>query len=119
MVGEKTNEVAWYVIQHSKEIPNYLKVIKKAGKKNELSMEKVAIMEDRYLLEKGKEQIYGSQAKCINLQGKYACIIWPIKNASKVNERRKKAGMKLTVEENAKRLGINYSIVTIQEVTTK
>ena len=119
LVGEKTNEVAWYVIQHSKEIPIYLKMIKKAGRKNELSMERVATMEDRLLLEEGKEQIYGSQAQCTVLQGKYDCFIWPIKRVSTVNERRKKVGMKLTVEENAKRLGINYRIVTTKEVKTK
>jgi hypothetical protein len=43
-------------------------------------------------------------------------IIWPIKNASQVNELRKKVGFKLTVEENATDMGIKYKMLTLEDV---
>jgi len=42
--------------------------------------------------------------------------VWPIKDAAKVNERRKQAGFDQTVEQNAKRLGFDYKVVKIEDV---
>jgi hypothetical protein len=117
LVDTPTNEVAWYVIQHSKKIPQYFEMIKKAGVKKELSSTLVAMMEDRYLMNQHKEQIYGTQATCRQAKtGVNGCFIWPIKDAKNVNERRKAAGFKSTVEENAKTLGVEYKVVYLSEV---
>ena len=64
-------------------------------------------MEDRYLMNLGKEQIYGSQGttlRYLNKEGKeeLASFIWPIKNAKNVNKLRKKVGFEDTVEDYAK-----------------
>ncbi|MCR5888282.1 hypothetical protein LRS06_11000 [Hymenobacter sp. J193] len=42
-------------------------------------------------------------------------FIWPIEDAARVNERRKKAGFDSTVEENSLRLGIPYKPLTLAE----
>ncbi len=80
------------------------------------------MMLDRKLIEEKKPQIYGTQIEgkfIINKQtGKKEQVIYvlPIKNADKVNNRRKKAGFETTVEENAKRFGIEYKNYTYEEI---
>jgi hypothetical protein len=123
MVGTPTNNVAWYVIQHSPKIKEYFPVMQRAGKQGELPQALVAMMEDRLLTEDGKEQIYDTQstgipafdAMCRQI-GEKGFVIWPIKDADHVNERRKKAGFKETVEENAKDMGIEYRKITMKQL---
>jgi hypothetical protein len=116
LVGEPENTSAFYVIQHSNKIKNYFPLIKKAGKKNELPKTLVAMMEDRLLVQEGKEQIYGTQGSGFNTKNGWTMIIHPIKNPEKVNKLRKKVGFTETVEENAKRLGIDYKVLTLEDV---
>lgn len=106
LVGIPTNESAWYVIQHSEDIEHYFPLIKQAGSRNELPFTLVAMMQDRLLMQQGKEQIYGTQVRCEGA----GCYVWPIASPSQVNQRRKKAGFDSTVEENAKRLGVKYEV---------
>jgi hypothetical protein len=122
LVGEPTNEAVWYVIQHSDKIPKYLPLIQEATEKNEIPFTLFAMMQDRFLTSQGNEQIYGTQAagrKIINKEtGKeeYFRYILPIKNPELVNELRKKAGFTSTVEENAKRMEIEYKVYTLGEI---
>ncbi|MBJ2174395.1 hypothetical protein JBL43_09115 [Aureibaculum sp. A20] len=122
MVGPETNEAAFYVIQHSTKIDTYLPLIKKAANKKEIDFKLYAMMLDRSLVYKQKEQIYGTQGKGFNVFNKttgekeFKNIIWPIKNLNKVNHLRRKAGFTSTVEENAKRLGIDYYPYTLADV---
>ena len=122
LVGEPTNRVAWSVIQHSSEIEKYLPIIKKAGEKGELPMTLVAMMEDRYLMQSGEEQIYGTQVYGGDItddktgEKRRVYIVWPIKNPEKVNERRESIGYKTTIEEYAEKMGVEYKILTIDQV---
>ena len=122
MVGEPENEAAWFVIQHSDKIETYFPLIKKAGLDGELSMTKVAMMEDRMLMHRGEPQVYGTQAKAIfkvknpSRQEDVYYIVWPIQNPESVNDRRKTIGFQSTIEDYAKKLGIEYKVFTIQEV---
>lgn len=122
LVGESTNEAAWNVIQHSDKIAKYFSLIEKAGADDEIDFTKVAMMQDRLLCSQGKEQIYGTQAagrKIINKEtGKeeFFKYILPINNPEEVNELRKKAGFTSTVEENAKRMEIEYKVYTLVEI---
>ena len=76
-------------------------MIKEAGKAGDIRMELVAMMEDRYLMQQGKEQIYGTQGICLPLKGSDTpqCFIWPIEDVANVNERRKEAGIHGTVKD--------------------
>jgi uncharacterized membrane protein YphA (DoxX/SURF4 family) len=105
LVGEPLNKAAYYVIQHSTKIPKYLELIKSTAKEGELPMSLAAMMEDRLLMYEGKEQIYGTQGRTINInQPNQQNIIWPIADFENINKRRSEAGFTDTVEENAKHL---------------
>ncbi|NEV95096.1 hypothetical protein G3567_13220 [Psychroflexus sp. YR1-1] len=122
LVGEPTNRAVWYVIQHSDKIAKYLPIIKEAGEKGEIPMTSVAMMEDRFLMESGKEQVYGTQVWGGDItdektgKKKREYIVWPIKNPKNINEIRKSAGFKKTIEEYALDLDVEYKIYTLEQV---
>lgn len=116
LVGEPTNTVAWNVLQHNPErIGQYLPLIKDAGQKGELPFRLVAMMEDRYLMNENKPQLYGTQGR---MEGDRK-FIWPIENPETVNERRAEAGFDSTIEEYAKQLfgeGFQYEPLTMEQI---
>ncbi|GAB5400580.1 MAG: hypothetical protein Aureis2KO_21650 [Aureisphaera sp.] len=115
IVGEETQSVAWYVLQHSKRIPKYIPIIKKAGEDGELPMKLVAMMEDRYLMGKGEPQIYGTQGQTMNGRS----YIWPISDPDNVNARRTEIGFTEPIEAYAKRLfgdDFEYEVLTIDDL---
>lgn len=115
LVGEPTNQAAWFVIQHSDKIPQYLDLMKDAGKKDEIPFSMVAMMEDRYLMSQEKEQVYGTQGMTY---GSTSPFIWPIKDPENVNKRREEAGFSMSVEEYASRLfgdGFTYKVLSLKE----
>jgi hypothetical protein len=122
LVGMPTNEAAFYVIQHSNRIPQYLPLIKQAADRGELPFRLYAMMLDRELMQHNKAQVYGTQG--FNFGGNNPKtgkpeehnIIWPIQDPIHVNERRKKAGFEQTVEQNALRMGIPYQVLTMEQV---
>jgi hypothetical protein len=122
LVGEPTNEAAFYVIQHSSEINAYLAVVEKAAKRKELPFMLYATMLDRSLLNKEKAQLYGTQTKGFEItdsvtgQKKWQTIIWPVSDAANVNKRRKQAGFDDSVEENARKLGLEYRPYSMEEI---
>lgn len=122
LVGTPTNEAAFYIIQHSPNIEKHLPLIKRAADEKELPFRLYAMMLDRSLMYNGEEQIYGTQGKGIEITSpqtgkkEFKMIIWPIKDPKSVNDRRKEAGFEQTVEENAKRLGIDYKALTLEDV---
>lgn len=122
LVGEPTNETAWLVLQHSDKIPQYFPLVKEAGEKGEIPFRLIAMMEDRLLMYEGKEQLYGTQAKGMTVtnveEGKneFISFIWPIKDPATVNKRRQQAGFEDTVEENAKKMNIDYRVLTLDDV---
>lgn len=113
LVGAPANEAAFYVIQHSSRISQYLPLIKQAADQGELPFRLYAMMLDRQLMYAGKPQVYGTQGR--NYNG-YPGFIWPIEDPAHVNERRKKAGFELSVEENAKRMQMEYHPLTLEQV---
>jgi hypothetical protein len=117
LVGEETCDAAWNVIQHSPKIDKYLGIIRKAAREKELPFRLYAMMYDRYLVKHKKEQIYGTQISMLHLKnGKSDWFVYPIKNPNKVNKLRRKAGFDQSVEENAKRLDVEYRVIKISEV---
>ena len=123
LVGTPTNEGAYYVIQHSPDIKSSLPLIKKAAEKDELPFYLYAQMLDRQLMRDGKEQRYGTQAMSYNpvnpqtgRREPQPPFMWPIEDAARVNERRRKAGFPNTVEQNAADLGIKYRVLTLKDV---
>ncbi|UKB79073.1 DUF6624 domain-containing protein [Chryseobacterium sp. MEBOG07] len=124
LVGEPTNQAAWYVIQHSTKIGKYLPLIKEAGKNKEIPFTWVAMMEDRYLMNENKEQIYGTQGKGEMTKDKdgkqiFVNFVWPVKDLKNVNKRRKEAGFDSTFEESVQRMygkDFKYEPYTLKQV---
>ncbi|QNL49215.1 hypothetical protein H8S90_21130 [Olivibacter sp. SDN3] len=122
LVGEPTNETAWLVLQHSDKIPQYFPLVKEAGQKGEIPFRLVAMMEDRLLMYEGKEQLYGTQAKGMTVtnvekgKNEFIYFIWPVKDPANVNKRRQQAGFEDTIEENAKKMNIDYRVLTLRDV---
>ncbi|AUD00666.1 hypothetical protein CWM47_01830 [Spirosoma pollinicola] len=118
LVGAPTNEVVFYIIQHSNKIDTYMPLVKKAADQGELPFYQYAMMLDRSLMHGQKPQLYGTQVTCRQHKQtkKSRCFVWPIANAKLVNERRKEAGFDLTVEENANRLNAAYEpAITVEQ----
>lgn len=114
MVGTPTNTAAWYVIQHSDKIDSYLPLIKEAGQAKELPYTLVAMMEDRYLMEKGEMQFYGTQGMTYN---NTPPMIWPIKDPENVNQRRTEAGFDRSIEAYSKDLfgpEFEYEVLSLE-----
>jgi len=75
------------------------------------------MMEDRNLMNKGLEQIYGTQIKGqSNKQGEWIYFLWPIKNADSVNIWRKEVGFKESIEEYVQDMGVEYQLYKIDEL---
>lgn len=122
LVGSSSNEVAWNVIQHSPHINKYISLIEKAAKKEELPYPLYCKMLDRLFMEEGKEQVYGTQIQGLNKTNnetgkkEWYMFVWPIRNATDINLRRKKAGFDQSIEAYAKTFGISYQLITLDDV---
>lgn len=125
LVGTKLTTAVWYVIQHSKLpiIEKYFPLIIKANENGDLDKQHIAMMEDRMLMYQGKEQIYGTQGAgrlFINpetKEEKWTNFIWPIQNPKNVNALRNSMNIKMSMEDYAKSIGIDYGKkYTIQEI---
>ena len=118
VVGEESSLAAWYVLQHNPDkIATYLPLIKKAAADGEISMRSAAMMEDRYLMNEGKPQVYGTQG--MHYDDERGSFIWPIENPETVNERRMKAGYDQTIEAYSKVLfgpDFEYKVLGIDDV---
>jgi hypothetical protein len=117
LVGEPANKAVFYVIQHSDKIEQYLPIIRKAAENNDISKTSLAMMEDRNLMHKGIEQIYGTQIKGqANKYGDWVYFLWPIKNADSINIWRKQIGFTKSIEEYVQDMDIEYKLYKIEEL---
>ncbi|MFC6997787.1 DUF6624 domain-containing protein [Rufibacter roseus] len=109
-IGEKAANGLFFVVQHApaKVIKQYLPQMQKQVKLGEANKTYAAMMEDRLLMYTGKKQKYGTQATSM-LTEDGTMAVWPIKDPVNINKRRKEAGFKDTVEENAKRMNAKYN----------
>src|SRR5690606_17643735 len=116
LVGKPANETVFYVIQHSDKIEQYLPLIRNAAKNGDVSMISLAKMEDRHLMHRGKEQIYGTQIRGQkNKNGEWVHFVWPIKNPDSINIVRNSIGLG-SIEDYAKQFDIEYKVLTLEEI---
>ncbi len=120
IVGEESQLVAWYVLQHSNKIEQYISLIEEAANQGEIPFRSYAMMLDRYLMQQQKPQIYGTQGSSYFIgTPNQISFIWPIEEEAEVNQRRIEAGFDNTVEENGKNLfgeDFEYQAFTIEEI---
>lgn len=122
LVGEPTNKSVYYVIQHSDKIEKYFPLIQKAGESGEIPMRLVAMMHDRFLIDQGKEQIYGTQIQGRRVFNKeenreeWFQFLWPIANPEQVNKLRQEMGLGGTLEEYVTSMGLEYRLYSLEEI---
>jgi len=116
MVGKEASNAVFLIFQHAefKYQKKYLPYLKKAAFDGEASKENYAKMYDRYLMNDGKKQCYGTQLTSTpkrNEDGSFTrgeLQFYPIANPETVNQRREELGMK-PIEEAAKKWGVEYN----------
>lgn len=108
LVGERSGEVAFFVIQHAElEIQEkYLDMMTEAADAGEVRWSLIAMLVDRVRMRQGKTQLYGSQ---VTRDSSGNSIFHPIEDEPRVNERRKKVGLG-PLEDYAKHFGIEYQV---------
>ncbi|MGB5315280.1 MAG: BT_3928 family protein [Robiginitalea sp.] len=120
LVGPGTDRAAWYVIQHSERIDEFLPQIQVAAETGELPYRLYAMMLDRSLMGQGLPQKYGTQGMSYFMNTPEEInLIWPIENPENVNALRAAAGFNQTVEESTADLfgeGTAYIQYTLEEV---
>ncbi|MBP9925491.1 MAG: hypothetical protein KBF45_05830, partial [Cyclobacteriaceae bacterium] len=92
-VGQKGMTSTFLVIQHStrKIREKYLPQIKSCAEKGDLSLQEVALMEDRLLMESSEKQKYGTQITSDNVNGGWK--LYPVEDLKNVNARRNTMGL--------------------------
>ncbi len=117
LIGEPANMAIFYVIQHSNNIKKYLTLIKKAVERGDVPKTSFAMMEDRSLMQDGKEQIYGTQIKGqASKDGKWIYFFWPIKNKDSVGVWRKRVGFKKSLKDYLKEMDVEYKFYSLDDL---
>lgn len=120
LVGEPANQAVFYVIQHSplEILEKYFPIMVDAQKKGDISGVSLAMMEDRILMYKGQEQIYGTQIKGMeNKDGEWIYFLWPLEDQDSVEIKRKQVGFEENLEEYLKKMGLEYQLYTLEDVS--
>lgn len=116
LVGEDGSRNAFLILQHSGDemMDKYYELVVKAGENNELAMHRVAMFQDRVLMNRGEKQVYGTQIRSERLTNPDtgetydSSYVWPIENPAEVNERRLSVGLNTPIEEYAAGFGVDY-----------
>ena len=105
LVGYAVSSQAWQIAQHSNPVflGEFLKSYRKAVNENDAEKRKLALMEDRYRMNEGRPQLYGSQ-----LFGHDA--FFPIANIDGVDARRHAMELE-PIKEYAKKFNLDTIVV--------
>jgi hypothetical protein len=107
LVGKEAASAAFLILQHAK-LPvqkKYFRLLKEAADKKEIPGGAVAMLEDRILMNEGKQQIYGSQVVTNKDTGKLE--LWPIADEKDVDRRRAVVGLP-PLAEYLKKFNLEY-----------
>ena len=120
LVGPETDKAAWYVIQHSERIDEFLPQIQAAAETGELPYRLYGMMLDRWLMGQNLPQKYGTQGRSYFMGTPQELnLIWPIEDPENVNARRTAAGFDQSIEQYAIDLfgeGAQYRPYTLEEI---
>jgi hypothetical protein len=101
MVGATAANVAWDIIQHSTIEDKHYYLIKEAYEKGDYNPEYYALTTDRWLVQNGRKQIYGTQFYKNNSDG--IIKMNDVEDFKNINKRRAEVGLG-TIEEYAKKM---------------
>jgi hypothetical protein len=106
-VGADARQGVFLVLQHAPiEVQErYLGTARTAAAAGELERSNLALLEDRVLMRRGKNQIYGTQLR--SNPTTHQLELWPIDDEPNVDARRKAAGLE-PLADYVKRFGLTY-----------
>jgi hypothetical protein len=101
LVGNSASKTTFYVLQHAPDSiqEEYYELIITAAAENELDKRLAAMYQDRYLMHRGENQIYGTQIRSEfetdSLTGERLkkTFVWPIADTTKIDSVRMANGM--------------------------
>lgn len=100
-IGKKGNLSLFLAVQHAKNDhvrKRYFPYLKESALRGESSLAQMATMQDRIWIKEKKPQIYGTQWNYIGNQ----TLLYPLENATKVNENRNSVGLPALSPEDIK-----------------
>lgn len=114
LVGQSASEVTFFVLQHAPDSvqERYYDMIINAAKNKELNVSLAAMYQDRYLMHRGKPQIYGTQIRSeyrtdANTGARMdTTYVWPIADTTKIDSLRMWNGLG-PLEEYLNKFGIS------------
>jgi hypothetical protein len=106
-VGADARQGVFLVLQHAPiEVQEkYLGAARNAAAAGELERSNLALLEDRVLMRRGKNQIYGTQLR--SNPTTHQLEVWPIDDEANVDARRKAVGLE-PLADYVKRFGLTY-----------
>lgn len=107
LVGEEGSRAAFLVLQHGDidTQERYLPLVKQAAANREIAPGLAAMLEDRVLMQRGREQVYGTQLRVDPATGQMS--LWPVRDEASVDQRRASVGLD-TLAEYLANFGIEY-----------
>lgn len=106
VVGDKAASAAFLIVQHADLATQekYLPILRQAVTAGEARASDLALLEDRVLMDQGKQQRYGSQ---LQSDGKGGWEFYPIEDEAHVDERRRSVGLP-PLADYAREFGFEY-----------
>ncbi|AGC77629.1 hypothetical protein LX97_02181 [Nonlabens dokdonensis] len=108
-INQKQMNAIWFVFQHGDNYhrKKYFHLLKNAAQNGDLKKSKMALMEDRMLMDDGKPQIYGSQMTDDRENGGYK--VYDLENPETVDKRRASVGLE-PLSEYVKQWDITFDV---------
>lgn len=102
LVGPSASKATFYVLQHAPDSiqEEYYNLIIKAAEENELDKRLAAMYQDRYLMHRGKDQIYGTQIRMeyetdpLTGERIEKTFVWPIADTTNIDSLRMWNGLR-------------------------
>jgi hypothetical protein len=110
-VIDKLSDRTIYLVIQSADLKSQIKyepLLKKAFKSKRIQAQSYAIFQDRFLLNQGKKQKYGSQIGTDVTSATTKYYVRPLTDPKNVDKRRKKMDLKPTMSEYVARYHINW-----------
>lgn len=115
-VGEKASLAFFFVMQHADlEVQQkYLPILEQAAAEKKAKVWNIAYLIDRIEMRTGKPQTYGTQTTFLDNE----TFVYPIRDVSNVNKRRKKVGLS-PIEESFNGQNVKFSLAPLTRVEEK
>lgn len=94
-VSDSAHQAIFLVIDHAglEAQQRYFPLVQEQSRKGNLSRAEVATLQDRICMREGRKQIYGTQTKTGEKDGRQVCYVWPVEHPEAIDSLRRSAGL--------------------------